>query len=609
MPYPTTITEVGSVPQEQQYWGPYSYNGVRYFFGYRFTDGFLTVIKSTDQGATWAEVNAAFGKQTNISRIATFATCPNNDFATTPEAYVVYLSAANALRLAVFNFASETYTSDTALATAVYPSGSPSFNIDENSMVCVHRPSNNTVVVFAAMTREVVGPQQRFRCTWVPFDLNTLTWGSLTVVGTAGGDDTNYYSNAIALGDSDVIHFFYRVSPIPTGSSSITLMHVSLNAANTLGTPQTLYTAGVGATGQIRRSFHAVSFSYNGGVQVVVGNRITISSGGITTKSFTVWAAASAESPTWTETEVATSQSAQFTGEGNQISAVSMFYDGVILNAFYGVNTFDAGGNATAAVINQSVSVDGITWTAEPTFYTYPSAGFTVTGTFIGGGPLETAGDYGFAAEFGDGIADDVLLYWEGASEPPPPPAAVTLIPRYSGFSKPVIKCPNIWDWCLSNDKHLYRHLIAKGVCVPDCYKWVEPDVRMPKTGREFFKTGSIELPVAGSADQLVLSYRVPVGHWGIIYEIYQDCIDPLFVAGAAQLYFRWRINQVWVRNYANMDYPLGSLAGYYCPPQYVGLWSQNLIRAYVNIPTGSPLAGKRVNMGVKGWVYGRGPK
>jgi len=414
--YPTVITVVSSVPQEQEFWGPYPYLGNRFIFGFNFVSGNITVAKSADLGVTWTECDAANARARG-SAVVTFATCADADYPATPKIYVVFLqTATNLFRLATFDVSTETWDAGDIQSVLGYTAGPPSPGKDDNSWFIAHRATDNKVVMFVASGLEAVGPGNRWRCQYATCDLTGLAWSAYTQVGTAGGDNRNYFSNGCIAGDGGLTHFFFRKSgDVTVVNNRMSLQHVSLTSGGALSANQEMIPEQVANTEGFRRSSNPTSRLESGVLTLYVPVRFLNSD--VTPKLYIqrLLKAASAVTPTWSDITIKTGEFPVTPGQPTiTVAPLCVFDNNGVLVAMWGLNNFDGLGAVTSTEIRQSLSSDGVIWPADTLFYTGP-AGTTIGGAFIGG--RNTTGSiFGFAAEFGDGIADDILNYWEQCS-------------------------------------------------------------------------------------------------------------------------------------------------------------------------------------------------
>ncbi len=197
---------------------------------------------------------------------------------------------------------------------------------------------------------------------------------------------------------------------------------------------------------------------------------------------------------------------------------------------------------------------------------------------------------------------------------PPAPPAAPAVAASPGALQlrrgKPQVRCGNVWDWCLENDKRLWAgvdwtRLLPR---LPRCWRDIDnPLHRIPEEGREFHKYGAIGVPAAPSVDTQIFQFRVPLGYDGILYGVLCKYVGPGFVNGSGDLIWRFQMNRRWIKSLHTVPAELGDFTGYAQLDEFVRVRSGQTIRAFGWL---SPLSGivpgpdKRVIAAVQGWFY-----
>ena len=214
-----------------QYYGPFIYGDAYYAVievgqpsNNYWIDWYLAVMKSTDAGLTWAEVDAAdhlTGHEVNCSiyksgNILYIAWKKRNT------------SAAGDYNLLIssFNLATEQWAS---VAT-----GGPNPGGGATGTKMVIRPNGDYVILTNTGTnRSVVD----FPTQGVHYVIYDGSWGSPVLVSP---DDPDYKSQQIQLDSvtANLVHFYY----VYAGFASSDYKHRSLNAADALGTAQAILT-------------------------------------------------------------------------------------------------------------------------------------------------------------------------------------------------------------------------------------------------------------------------------------------------------------------------------------------------------------------------------
>ena len=83
----------------------------------------------------------------------------------------------------------------------------------------------------------------------------------------------------------------------------------------------------------------------------------------------------------------------------------------------------------------------------------------------------------------------------------------------------------------------------------------------MPSEGRRYQQIGSILLPIAEGADNLVTTFQVPTGYDGVIVSIVNMYTGAGFVEGSGDLHYRIQINRRWLKDYGDIQTTLGTVA------------------------------------------------
>jgi len=184
-----------------------------------------------------------------------------------------------------------------------------------------------------------------------------------------------------------------------------------------------------------------------------------------------------------------------------------------------------------------------------------------------------------------------------------------------------ILRQPNFWDRVLAQECQIWDAIQAQGgiLAVMSPFRrnllqtgnWDDPWIKMPSDGQAFgpdpVHTTSIPLPANDGVDHLVLSFRVPMGYDGIITGITHFYTDPGFNIGSGDLTWRIQVNTHYPRNLGAMAMPFGSLSEpYMLFPGGVRIFSQQVVRYFVNHAATSGLAGGQIVCGLSGWIYPR---
>jgi len=154
---------------------------------------------------------------------------------------------------------------------------------------------------------------------------------------------------------------------------------------------------------------------------------------------------------------------------------------------------------------------------------------------------------------------------------------------------------PNPFTQCLYREQGLWTEIAANGgltkLCCPSMPGKGDPPpwVAMPTEGRRYQQIGSILLPIAEGADNLVATFQVPVGYDGVIVSIVNMYTGAGFVEGSGDLHYRIQINRRWLKDYGDIQTTLGTVAS---PCMIyrggVKLRTQEVVRYWVQLGAGA---------------------
>lgn len=201
-------------------------------------------------------------------------------------------------------------------------------------------------------------------------------------------------------------------------------------------------------------------------------------------------------------------------------------------------------------------------------------------------------------------------LFHNCAELPSGPPGNRSLLPRnVTQRQYP----PNFFNACLEADLALWQRINCQGGLMATCpgtkYDY-PPWQKMPPQGKRFSQIGSIALPTSNyGTDQLVLSYRVPLGFDGVINYIVQNYTGQGFSDGGGDLTWRLQLNQRWVKNLGNTTTLIGSLNnGTISPNTTIIVQSNQLVQYFVNVAASaaSDLQGGRIICSTWGYWWPR---
>ncbi len=125
---------------------------------------------------------------------------------------------------------------------------------------------------------------------------------------------------------------------------------------------------------------------------------------------------------------------------------------------------------------------------------------------------------------------------------------------------------PNPYTQCLYREQDLWRRIEAggglRGLCCPSLPPdGMPPWIAMPASGRRFQQIGSIALPAAEGADNLVATFQVPMGFDGVIVSVVSMFTGAGFVEGSGDIHYRIQINRRWVKDYGDVQTTMGTVA------------------------------------------------
>ena len=148
---------------------------------------------------------------------------------------------------------------------------------------------------------------------------------------------------------------------------------------------------------------------------------------------------------------------------------------------------------------------------------------------------------------------------------------------------------PTFFNSCLRDELKTWDRINACGGLMAICpgTKYKDPPwVKMPAQGKRFSYIPSIPLPVANyGVDQLILSYRVPLGYDGVINYIVLNYTGQNFADGGGDLTWRLQLNERYVKNFGNTVNQIGTLtSGPISPNCNIIVQSNQLVQIWVNV-------------------------
>lgn len=170
---------------------------------------------------------------------------------------------------------------------------------------------------------------------------------------------------------------------------------------------------------------------------------------------------------------------------------------------------------------------------------------------------------------------------------------------------------PNHNDLCLSREFILYNHIDRQAMsCAhkPECFLRSERDWLDSPTGwRVFNPVGVLSLPAPSAGDVVVFSFRVPYGYDGVITAQYHSYTLG-FSEGSGDLAWRVRADGRYLRDCGDMEVSLGNPKQLSPVNGGLQLRSGNLVEYLVSAPNTSGLLppGGNILAGLHGFFYPR---
>lgn len=240
----------------------------------------VEVWRSTDSGSSWSEQDSANHRGTSTT--ATQKVVHAEKLGTTIS--IVYRGPSNYWHV-TFSMSSNTWGTATE---AIGYAGQ--VNVAGPLAMGMAVRSDGSVVTFANSAPESIMGTSYRRVTHRNFSGGT--WGSNVDVGGTGVA-AHYDMRAIVLGSSDRVHLFW------TDETNLDLKHRSLTSANVLGTIQTVHANTLG------------NLAYPVGLPVLNGSEVVIPFLEVGTVDMYAARATSADTPTWSTSQLITATNAE----------------------------------------------------------------------------------------------------------------------------------------------------------------------------------------------------------------------------------------------------------------------------------------------------------
>ena len=156
-------------------------------------------------------------------------------------------------------------------------------------------------------------------------------------------------------------------------------------------------------------------------------------------------------------------------------------------------------------------------------------------------------------------------------------------------------RASNEWDECLERLAASYRRIKIPLPCsIPEPYKnllpWDEDFGAIPEQSKPLRTTAGIFTPPTIAGDQVMVSYRVPNGYFGLLSGFFFQYTGVGFAQGSGDLIFRLKLNQRYVKDLSAVPFTLGSPK--FPVPMTEGqvLLSGQVVESIVNVPNLSGL-------------------
>lgn len=147
---------------------------------------------------------------------------------------------------------------------------------------------------------------------------------------------------------------------------------------------------------------------------------------------------------------------------------------------------------------------------------------------------------------------------------------------------------PTFFNRCLDHELKTWDRINECGGLMSICpgTKYKDPPwVKMPPQAKRFSYIQSIPLPSTLGVDELILSYRVPLGYDGVINYIVQNYTGQGFQEGQGDLVWRLQLNERYVKNFGNTTTQIGTLtSGPISPNASIIVQSNQLVQYFVNL-------------------------
>lgn len=225
--------------------------------------------------------------------------------------------------------------------------------------------------------------------------------------------------------------------------------------------------------------------------------------------------------------------------------------------------------------------------------------------------------DLGYAVKMGYGDVggvlspndSDILTMWVMFGAPLPPPAPPSPPVARGGTHRMVVLVPNRFDMALGMERlaaSLVKH--DNPCCNPALWRNVM-EVRVPANYRVFFKTAAIATPIPADGDVTILDFQVPEGYDGMIAGVFHGYTGPGFLEGNGDLEWRLLVNRTYAMQMGQMLVSLGLQRQPFLVDGGIPIQSGKHVRYIINAPNlsgGILPVNSRIFAGVEGFFYAR---
>jgi len=553
----------------------------------------VTIMKSTDGGLTWNEMDAANRKTVTRITVGThvlLATCIQDG----DDLYVVH---SRTVTIDHFDFTTDTWQATVASGGPAIVN--PGFNVVSNfgRMFAVRRSNGNFVVLYG-------GAAVAFYTEW-----NGAAWSAGVTVGA--DLPIGFIGPTGAVVDStDTVHFSFGYT-LDIAVQTMAVYHQSLSPLNVLSASTSIDPGFFIDRNRFSNGFGCL---FDDEPLVFIYQRFQA---GVTADAGWVLAlGTNLPTPTWAiepipfmnidaASGVAYNYYTDAGGSSNPAARVRVI---AVQDSLY---VFAARVRGTAAGLNNfnfytAFSTISSTWDGPHDIY---AASFEMDDIYAG--LFINRLEIGVVAQYDNG--NDILTIYIPLplAEAPPPPVPTPAPPRPVSTGGGVF-CKNLSRLYHFNEFDDFMLLLTQqweavthSFCEakPAC---LHPWLIMPCEGRMFQPVKNIQLPVVLDVDTPVLTLKVPYGYDGVLTHVFNVFTGTPFDEGTGDLIWRVQVGNRFARDLGEIVTTRGSLNnGFQIPGSGIILRSDQLVTYLVNVTSalvGPP--GARVICGMAGWFW-----